>query len=365
MATKRAKKSDKPTATLPVHLFLGNSLLTHPAARRRIAEILPEDRRETDLEIVRIPEKSLPSVIDAVSQVGMFGGGRCIWIQGLGGESAEEAESFRKELEKSGLPDGYAIVATSSVLDLRSKLAKWFRECGTLTDLRIETDRKGNLDENSVRRIAAQRLEEAGLQRPDAAALEAIVRRAGSDAGQFMAEVDKLALAGLAVGRLTPELVAENMRDLGTAWVFDLTDAIGRKRFNEARVLLDGLLASGSEPLMILGALAENVGTMIAARPVVDGLAPGALRNGKQFVNQTFPQLPEAARAGFRNNGWKAYFSLVAASAFEARELRRLHGALAEADLRMKSSSAEPANLLFSFLVEACRNRRSNNSQVS
>ena len=101
------------------------------------------------------------------------------------------------------------------------------------------------------------------------------------------------------------------------------------------------------------------------ARALLPLLPPGALRNGGSFVKRPFPELPERTRSSFRNNAWRAWFAFGTASAFEIVELRRLHARLADIDMRMKGSPADPAHLLFSFLLEACAPRARRNAQPS
>ena len=349
----------------PVALFLGDPVLTDPAARLHIESVLPPERREMDLEIIRLPERNLLEVLDGVSQVGMFGGGRCIWIRGLGAEPAEDAAEFHAAVATTGLPEGYTLVATASKLDMRGRLAKWFRDSGEFVDLRVETDKKGNIDEQSVRRLVEDRLAAAGLPSLEPSALAVIIRRAGGDAGQLAGEIDKLCLLCEPGRPLGADIVAANMRDLGQAWVFDLTDAIGKRRLGDARAVLEGLVAADEPPLRILGALAENLAGLIEARALLPLLPPGAMNNGSAFVKRYFPELPERARSSFKNNAWRAWFALGSASAFEVAELRRLHTRLADIDMGMKSSAADPAHLLFSFLLEACARQPRRNAQPS
>lgn len=348
-----------------VALFLGDPVLTEPAARSYIDAVLPPERREMDLEVVRIPERKLVDVLDAISQVGMFGAGRCIWIRGLGAEPAEEAAEFHAAVAVVGVPDGYTLVATAAKLDMRGRLAKWFRDSGQFIDLRVATDKKGNLDEHGVRRLVEDRLAAAGLPPPEPPAFAIITARAGGDAGQLAGEIDKLCLLCEPGRALNADVVARNMRDLSQAWVFDLTDAIGRRSLGDAREVLAGLVAAGEPPLKILAALAENLSGLLEARASLPLLPPGAMRNGGAFVKHIFPELPERTRSSFRNNAWRAWFAIGAASAFEIVELRRLHTHLADIDMRMKGSAADPAHLLFSFLLEACAPRARRNAQPS
>jgi len=312
---------------------------------------------------VRIPDVPLESVVDALAQVGMFGSGRCIWIRNLGAESAEESAAFVESMSAGALPPGYTLVATSAKLDMRSKLAKWIRSAGNVVDMRIETDKRGPTEEGMKSFISA-RVRAAGVTRPSSAAVQAIYDRAGQEVGELAQEIDRLCLLVDESSELDPDLIAGNMRDLGQAWVFDLTAAITKRREAEARARVDELIDAGEEPLKILGALAENISGMISARDLLPRLPRGALGNGQAFVSREYPNLPDWARARFKNP-WRAFFALKEAGAFEARELRRLHASLLAIDVKMKSSPADPRHLLFSFVTEACAPRRRGNAQVS
>ena len=102
--------------------------------------------------------------------------------------------------------------------------------------------------------------------------------------------------------------------------------------------------------LMVLSALlATHFADLVAARPLVDRLPPGAMRlQGQAFVNGPGTSLPDNLR------GWKGYFRLHAAVHFQLGELERLHRQVLQLDLDLKRSPASPLMLFSRLLQSAC-----------
>jgi DNA polymerase III delta subunit len=139
------------------------------------------------------------------------------------------------------------------------------------------------------------------------------------------------------------------MRDLSVGWVFDLTEAVGKRDLAAAEQLIARLLSEGEPPIKLVALLAVHIAGLVTARPIVDRLPRGALRmRGDECLAGPGASLPEPLR------GWPGYFRLLAASRFHQDELLRLHGEVRRLDAALKSSSIDPL-LLFSRLLQgAC-----------
>lgn len=336
-----------------VALFIGDALVTEPEARRSIGEFLAGGDRQLDLEIVRLPDDPLERAIESLSQVGMFTKGRCVWLRGLSNEPADALEKLLEYLV-SGLPPEASLVATSTKLDKRSRIFKWFRAHGEVADLRIKVDQYGRIDHDSLSRFVLRRLAANGVAKPSPHLLEAITSRLSAGTGELLQELDRLCLACHPQGTLSEALIEQHLADRGQAWVFDLTNAISRRCLGEAVTTIERLLGQGEAPLRVLAALATHIGNLHEAARFLTAVGSRAIADQGQFARKVFPTLPEQLRVGYGNNGFRAWHAFRAAAAFGSNELRQLHGALLGLDLQLKSSRT-PALLLFTaFMQEAC-----------
>jgi DNA polymerase-3 subunit delta len=317
--------------------------------------VVPPERRDLDCEILRAGEDPLARIEDGLAQVGMFGAGRTVWLRNLGAESAAESDALL-ELLVRGLPPAATLVITAPRIDARSRLYKWFAANAVVENLSIETDRRGRLNDEDVDAFVRERITAAGLAEPAPAVASLLRERAGADIGTLAQEIDKLCLACAAAGRVTVQDVRTHVRDQAGAWVFDLTNAISDRRPERAAGLLARLLDQGEPPLRLVAVLAGHVADLIEAARAARHVPPPALRNAGAFARDYFPKLPEEVRNRFKS-GFRAYYVFQGASAYGLDELRRLHRALVDADLALKSTRVDPRFLLVEIVERACASR--------
>jgi DNA polymerase-3 subunit delta len=335
-----------------VFLVVGDPVLSEPRSREILDRLVPPDRRDLDLEVVRAGEDSLARVDASLAQVGMFGGGRTVWLRNLGAESAAETEALLDLLAR-GLPEGAALVMTAVRIDARSRLYKWLAANAVVENLSMETDRRGRLRDEDVDAFVRDRIVAEGLASPAPAVVSLVRERAGSEIGALAHEIDKLCLACAAAGRVTPQDVRTHVRDGAGAWVFDLTNAISDRRPERAASLVSRLLDQGEPPIRLVAVLAGHVADLIEAARATRHVPAPALRNAGAFARDYFPKLPEEVRNRFKS-GFRAYYVFQGASAYGFDELRRLHRALVEADLALKSTRTDPRHLLVEIVERAC-----------
>jgi len=339
-------------------LVLGEPVVTDPRARAVLDRLVPPERQQLDLDVVRIPDEPLERVIESLAQVGMFGSGRGVWIRGLTTEPEQSVShllDFLSAPEKAGgLPESACVVATSQRLDQRSRLFKWFRANGEVIDLRVAHDRYGRLDKDQVADFIRRRIKAAGLEPPSHAVVALIAERGGEDVGQLAQEIDKLCLVCADSGVIDAKAVRAHLHDMGQAWIFDLTGALGRRDLGEAHRLLESLLHQGEPPLRLVATLSKQVARLIEASRVLPRIPPAAMRNMGAFARDYYPKLPPEVQQALGKNGFAAYHALQEAASFGGQELRAMHRELLEIDLRLKSSRLSPGQLFARFVQHAC-----------
>ena len=367
---------DRGAAPVAVSVFLGDPGVVDPLVHALVDERMGLASQALDFEIFRFGERPLSEIEAALRQVGMFSQKRCIWLRsfvegkrrassaGPGGTSDDEEEGEEAgdegggaaellALLETGIPDGTSLVLSALNLDARGRLCKWLAKNAVVVDRRVQLEhsgqRSGKLSEAGLRRAIETRLQELGVKRPGAGAVDEIVRRSGSVLGETLQEVDRLVLAQADPSRLGIAEVRAGMRDLALGWVFDLTKALEARDLAAAEDLIARLLAEGEAPLRLVALLATHFAELAAARPLLETLPPGAMRmQGAAFLAGPGASLPESLR------GWRGYFRLRAAANFGAGELEHLHRQVLQLDLALKSSPASPLLLFSRLLQSAC-----------
>lgn len=353
-----------------VVLFLGDASVVDPLVHALVDERLAEGSQSLDFEVFRFGERPIPDIEASLRQVGMFSARRCIWLRSFeesksrsstsedeegedDGDSLGTASSDLLSILLGGVPDGSLLVVSASALDARGKLFKWLSKNARVEDRRVQVERggkrSGKLSEDGLREVIEGRLRELGVVRIGGGALQAMMERSGTVVGETLQEVDRLVLSLADPTALDVAAVRRGMRDLSLGWVFDLTTALEQRDLAAAESLVERLLAQGEVPLRLCALLASQVGQLLVARSLVDGLPPRALQmQGAAFLKGPAMGLP----AAFRD--WRGYYRLRAASNFRKEELRQLHAEVLRLDLALKSLPVAPG-LLFSRLLQvAC-----------
>lgn len=354
-------------------IFVGEAAITDSQVRATVDSVVPLDRQSLDLEILRVPERPLDDAVAALRQVGMFSGGRCVWVKGWptpnrAGPGSKEAgtsaqddqdrdpeaslESFLAFVE-AGIPDGSTLIISAPNFDKRTKAWKRLAAIATIHDLQPTLDRERKLDRGAMMDLVRARLAEGGITKPPAGTLDVILERAGTEVGQSLQEIDRLTLmAGPEDFDLA--FVKREMRDLASTWVFALTDAIGLRDLRRAEAILEDLLAQGEPTQRIIPVIANQIGELVEARRALEHVSIRAMDgNRAAFVKTAIPEIPGPwAKA---RKPWRVFHLLDAARRFGPRELGRLHAELLKIDLATKSSRVPPRALLSRFLQQACR----------
>lgn len=359
-----------------VVLFIGDATVVDPLVHAMVDQRMGVSAQSLDFEIFRFGERALEGIEGALRQVGMFSAKRCIWLRGFeegkrkayfpdssaddgapSDEIVEEEDSGGSAellaLLAAGIPEGTLFVVSSSGLDARGRLSKWFAKNADVQDFRVQVEhtgqRRGKLSEQGLRAAIETRLADLGVIRIAAGAVDEIVRRSGNALGETMQEVDRVVLAQADPTQLSVAGVRSSMRDLALGWVFDFTLALEARNLAAAENLISRLLSEGEVPLRLSALLASHFAALVAARPLVDSLPRDWQRmRGNDFLAGPGASLPDFLR------GWPGYFRLKAAANFGFEELRRLHGEVRQLDLALKSSPIDPLLLFSRLLQSAC-----------
>ena len=225
----------------------------------------------------------------------------------------------------SDIPDYCTIVFVQNAEyepDGRLRFVKTLRSEGK--ELKFTQQSQGMLTDWIVRRFAA-----AG-KRIDLSAAQRLIFISGDLMSRLIPEIEKIA-AYASTDKVTQEDVEAVANHIPEAVVFEMTELMAQKKVNSALSVLSELLADkNNEPIMMLAVLGKQMRQLYAARLALE-------KNlGTKYVMEVCSMKYDYIAAKL----------LTAAKGFTLAQLRRAVELCAETDYRMKSSGADPKELL-------------------
>ena len=225
----------------------------------------------------------------------------------------------------SDIPDYCTIVFVQNAEyepDGRLRFVKTLRSEGK--ELKFTQQSQGMLTDWIVRRFAA-----AG-KRIDLSAAQRLIFISGDLMSRLIPEIEKIA-AYAGTDKVTQEDVEAVANHIPEAVVFEMTELMAQKKVNSALSVLSELLADkNNEPIMMLAVLGKQMRQLYAARLALE-------KNlGTKYVMEVCSMKYDYIAAKL----------LTAAKGFTLTQLRRAVELCAETDYQMKSSGADPKELL-------------------
>ena len=230
----------------------------------------------------------------------------------------------------SDIPDYCTVVFVQNAQyepDGRLRFVKTLRSEGK--ELKFTQQYQGMLTDWIVRRFAA-----AG-KGIELSAAQRLIFISGDLMSRLIPEIDKIA-AYASGDKVTQEDVEAVANHIPEAVVFEMTELIAQKKINSALSVLYELLADrNNEPIMMLAVLGKQMRQLYAARLALE-------KNlGTKYVMEVCSMKYD----------YIASKLLTAAKGFTLDQLRRAVELCAETDYRMKSSGADPKELLKEAVV--------------
>jgi DNA polymerase-3 subunit delta len=238
-------------------------------------------------------------------------------------------------------------------VDRRTRLFKHFEELGAVLHLALERDRSGKISRGNLLEFINQRLRQAGKNLAYQAR-EMILARAGDDLRGLQQELEKLILSVGDHATILPNDVESMVADRGEAWIFDLTRALGERDAGAALGQLARLIAQGEHPLKILGTVAAEARRLLSARRLLAHDLAKLWRRGMTYQQFQQTVLKQGKTVLGGRNPYGDYMTPQRAERFSLVELSSFMQRLFEADLRLKSSAAQPRIVLEKLFLEMC-----------
>jgi DNA polymerase III delta subunit len=292
-----------------------------------------------------------------------------------GGGAAVLKAALRVLLEKGN--DGTVALLTATAPPRGVDLLQEIARSGLLLEAAV-----GDQPEPALRRLAQALAREREVAM-DPGAVEQLLKRTDSQPAAFSSELEKLLEWAGKGGRLRAADVDANVEDEASEDLYELFEAIGRRKAGDALERLERLF-SGREvhaggrrveqaeeeiwPIFFFGQLAAEVRRMLLVRARLEESGPGgfeASMNFGAFQARVLPRLvaPSApmGRSPFESargdaHPYALYRAAQRCSRYTTPELARALARAADVDTRLKSS-APPLELLSVFIGELIAGR--------
>ena len=238
--------------------------LLERALARLIEAAVPPECRDFNLQIFRGREVRAAAVIDAAVTLPVFAPRRLLLLKEIEEIPGTEMEALIPYLGNPS-PDT-VLVLVGEKIDGRRKFYQGFRKHGQVVEFR-------RLYENQIPSFIQEQARSAGHSLTDEA-LALFCRRVGNSLQEVHGELVKL-FSYLGEEKLADVAhVAAVVSDSRADSIFDLVNAIGGRRIDEALRLLERLLDEGMAPLLILAMLTRHFRQLWMARELLDRGVP-------------------------------------------------------------------------------------------
>ncbi len=315
----------------PLILLYGEEGYLIERAVRRVCDLaVPPESRDFNWQRFRAKDIQATAILDAASTLPVFSPRRLVFLQDAHEAPAAELEGLLGYL-RDPAPETVLLVCAEKI-DARRKFYQEFKKGGAVVEFKRYKD-------HQIPGFIKERARAEGRSfTEDAMAL--FCRRLGNDLQQIEAELTKL-FSFLGEKRLVDvadvdAVVCATRVDS----IFNLTDALGNKKRNEAMAVLGRLLDEGEPPLLILTMMVRHFRHLWKTRQLLEEKAGRGDIACRVEINPYFVgALIEQSRG------------------FSAGEYRALFERFLAVDLALKSSGAHPAALLEGLVLDICAHR--------
>lgn len=300
----------------PLYLLLGSEVYLRRVAAQAITDAalsrtLLREFNESAFSLLSDP---VQSALAAAEQLPMMSDQRVVRIRDFAKLREADEETLIRYLNNPS--PSTVMIFIADELDKRKKATKVLLEVCTVVEF-------SPLKDPEAKAWANTRLQELRITANDQV-LGEIIRLVGTDVQTLFNELDKLASAAAATGRITPGLVDELIGRSREPSNFDLGDHLLAGNRKRALETLHRLLEDGAEPVMLIGLIAGNYHRLALGKHLL-------ARGGREEVFRNISMPP------FKRS---SYISTLQRS--DAAKIARGIQLTAAADLAIKTSQATP-----------------------
>ena len=313
----------------PLYLLLGPEIYLRRVAAQSITEAALSRTmlREFNESSFSLSSDSVQAAVAAADQLPMMSEMRVVRVRDFGRLREADEDTLIRYLNNPS--PSTVMIFSADELDKRKKSSKVLLDVCTVIEF-------SPLKDAEAKAWAKTRLKELKVTADDQV-LSEIIRLVGTDVQTLVNELDKLASAAAATGRITLALVDEligRSRELSN---FELGDHLLSGNRKRALETLHRLLEDGAEPVMLVGLIAGNYHRLALGKHLLS-------RSGREEVFRNI-SLPPFKR--------DAYISTLQRSS--ATQIARGIQLTAAVDLAIKTSQATPRLQLEMLVCELAK----------
>jgi DNA polymerase-3 subunit delta len=316
------------TAPARIYLFWGNAdYLMEEAWIRLVERLVPRDAKHFGAERFHAKDATALQIIERLTTLPMFGNKRLFLIERI--ENWNKAE---RDILKAAIPR----ISKTTCLIVTAAQKKGIEDFISAVEAAGEVVQFRAPDERDAPRWLVKKAGEKGkVLSPMAATF--MVELTGADFYRLESELDKLCAYTGEEERIDVADVEQVVGGQRSFSIFDLLDQVRQRQAGKAAASLRSLLVAGEAPLKILAMLAWNVRQLWQVKEGLDkGLSEDAIAG-------LLKMKPFAVKKAGKH-----------AAAFSDAELFRIHRALCETDVAIKSLGTAPELILEKFVFGLC-----------
>ncbi|NLC73593.1 MAG: DNA polymerase III subunit delta [Ruminococcaceae bacterium] len=270
---------------------------------------------------------NMDELADAVNAMPFMSERSFIEIRGFDPAAVKDREMAALEAIISDIPDYCTIVFITypgKKPDMRLRLCKNIKKIGSVIEFAPQDEYK--LTDWIIRRFAALG------KSVSASTANRLILNSGDLMSGLIGEIEKIA-AGTKAELVTDSDVDRLGSKITSAKVFDMTNRISAGDFSAALAILNDLITSGDEPIMILAVIGMHMRDLYAARLTIDE------NLGRDYLIKIC------------GKPWLANPLLSSAKNFSLDSLSRCVQLCTEHDYLLKSSGGDSRDILLDLLI--------------
>ena len=368
-----AVRPSQPSAAPNIHAVVGkNDSAVKEAARTPAEKLAPVSLEDLSTEIIDgdsayadTAAERIYATIAALQTLPFFGGEKLVWLKSasfladdaLGGSNAvTEALDALAELLEAGLPSEVRFLVSAVNVDKRRRFLKVLSKIGQVA-VHDGVDNKKSGWEGKAAPLLAQRVAARKL-RFESEAEHLFTFRTGGDVRHIENELEKI---DLYLGPERRDVTLDDVRQLVSrsrdSVIFELGDAIQRRKLDDALELLAQLLQQKETPIgILLVAIVPTVRNILLMKDLQENHRVRCPENAYHF-GHALERLPPETTAHLPRkkdgtvNAFGLGFAAPASGRFTLAELQAGLRACLEANLALVTTGTEPRIVLEQLLV--------------
>ncbi len=318
----------------PAHLYLilgDEDVRAEEALRTTLDALIPAEERTLNLDVVDAGETPVQDIITKCETLPFFGARRVVVLRRAEALKAAEQEALAAYLDRGSPASALIVVAES--LDRRRRLYGVLQRGGRVIAC-------GRLAPEDLPAWVRSRVTREGktITREGA---ELLVTLVGGGLRELGLEIAKLAAYAGDRRTITPDDVREVASHVAEATVFELMDAVGRRKPGQALALLQTVIEMGEPPVRVLYMLEDQLRMLLKTKTLLD--------------RRRSPASAEIRDAlGTRAWLYPRYREQVAA--FGQIDVGQILGLLLETDAMIKTGLTPPRLAVETLIARLCLN---------